>query len=100
MTLHDHDSLDALLHRYRPPKADAALAERIITAAALREAPASKPSLKQIIGTLLKPAPAAALACCLILGLVAGQFVPQDAPPKPVASDNAADFLYYNGEIL
>lgn len=96
------DNVEIVLKQHHVPPSDA-LARRIAAAATVRE---EKQTLWQALGELLKPAPVAALACSLMLGLMASRHLPYADAPTDVArpaakiSHNAGAFLYYNGEIL
>lgn len=95
--------LDSLLRQHPIEPASNDLAARIIAGA--------KPRMQrltpwQALAELLQPAPVAAFACSLLLGILAGQQLPSTAAPTqqsvavPKISQNAGAFLYYNGEIL
>lgn len=96
------DDVEIVLRQHHVPQSDA-LARRIASVAMARE---EKQTLWGALGELLKPAPVAALACSLMLGLMASRHLPYaDAPtdsarPSAKISHNAGAFLYYNGEIL
>lgn len=99
------EQLDTLLAQHRPPRADSSLEQRIMAAAVPRSTPRISPW--NALLELLRPAPVAAFACSLLLGVMAGQFLPENAvapQPTPVQvpkiSHNAGAFLYYNGEVL
>lgn len=92
---------ERLLSEHKVPPSDA-LASRIAAVARPRE---ERPTLWQALGDLLRPAPVTALACSLLVGLIASRHLP--AQPMhvtimkaPTLSQNAGAFLYYNGEIL
>lgn len=99
------EQLDTLLSQHHLPRADSTLEQRIMAATAPRSALRIGPL--QALLELLRPAPVAAFACSLLLGVMAGQFLPENAaPPQPTPvhvpkiSHNAGAFLYYNGEVL
>jgi|GEM_PF-5102653 len=97
------DTLEILLREHRVPPANARLEQRILAGASPRE---MRPGIRQALAELLRPAPVAAFACSLMLGLIMGQHIPYSAAPAalsasaPQVSHNAGAFLYYNGEVL
>lgn len=96
------EELNTLLSQHRIPESEG-LAQRIVSAARSRE---DRPTLWQALGDLLKPVPVAALACSLMLGMIASRHLPYTEAPMsapripPKISHNAGAFLYYNGEVL
>ncbi len=101
------EALDAILTQHHLPRADSTLEQRII-AAATTPRTVIRLSPWQAMLDLLRPAPVAAFACSLLLGVIAGQFLPENPLPSqqpssvsvPKLSHNAGAFLYYNGEVL
>lgn len=98
------DRLDNLLREHSIPDANSRLASRIVSAATPKET--RRPTLWKALGEILRPAPVAAFACSLMLGLLASRHLPYDtvspmpAPGAAKISQNAGAFLYYNGEVL
>lgn len=96
------ETLAALLRAHPVIPASGDLARRIIAAAKPR---AMRATPWHVLAELLRPAPVAAFACSLMLGIFAGQRlspapVPPSPHPAPGISRNAGSFLYYNGEVL
>ncbi len=93
--------LESLLAEHTVPMDDT-LSARIMANARPH---GERASFWRVFADVLRPAPVAALACSLMLGLIASRHLPAQTAPLtaakvPTLSQNAGSFLYYNGEVL